>query len=202
MKKNAYDVLGVDKNASEEDIKKAFKDKAKKAHTDKEGGDHDTMVELNKCYALLSNPAKREQYDSTGETGENLNSFEVRFKDFTQKVFVSGVLEEQKNYEKTDLIEVFRQYVTAIVGQNIDHKNILAAKLDKLKKVQARIVAKKENTIGSLLQLNMDQLTQEINISEDGIQFLNKCQEHLKDFSYTFEKEEPKTYRTYGSISF
>ena len=64
MKKNYYDVLGVDKNASQDDIKKAYRNLSKKYHPDKTGGDDSKFKEINEAYDTLGDEAKRRQYDN------------------------------------------------------------------------------------------------------------------------------------------
>ncbi len=65
---NPYDVLGVEKNASDDDIKKAFRKAAHKHHPDKDGGDEAKFKEINEAYQILSNKEKRAQYDQFGQT--------------------------------------------------------------------------------------------------------------------------------------
>ncbi len=65
-----YEVLGVSKNASADDIKKAFRRLAHKYHPDKSGGDADKFKEINEAYQILSNPEKRKQYDKFGRVFE------------------------------------------------------------------------------------------------------------------------------------
>ena len=57
-----YDLLGVAKNASQDEIKKAFRKKALKEHPDK-GGDPEKFKDLSTAYEVLSDPEKRELYD-------------------------------------------------------------------------------------------------------------------------------------------
>jgi len=67
-----YKVLGVDKSASPEDIKKAFRKLAVKYHPDRNPGDksaEDKFKELNEAYAVLSDPKKKEEYDTFGSSG-------------------------------------------------------------------------------------------------------------------------------------
>lgn len=63
-----YDTLGVPSDASEGDIKRAYKRKAHSTHPDKEGGSKEAFQELSKAYALLSDKTKRKKYDETGST--------------------------------------------------------------------------------------------------------------------------------------
>jgi molecular chaperone DnaJ len=70
--KNYYDVLGIDKNASEADIKKAFRKLARKYHPDVNRDDPKTseakFKEVNEAYSVLSDETKRAQYDQYGHS--------------------------------------------------------------------------------------------------------------------------------------
>ncbi len=68
MNKNYYDILGVQKNASKDEIKKAFHKLAHKHHPDKGGGDSDKFKEVSEAYSVLSDEKKRAEYDSYGRT--------------------------------------------------------------------------------------------------------------------------------------
>ena len=61
---NYYDVIGVSKNATSDEIKKKFRELAMKTHPDKTKEDsEDEMAELNKAYEVLSDKERREKYD-------------------------------------------------------------------------------------------------------------------------------------------
>ena len=68
MSKNYYDILGVSKDADDNEIKKAFRKAAHKHHPDKEGGDEAKFKEVNEAYQVLSDKQKRQQYDQFGQT--------------------------------------------------------------------------------------------------------------------------------------
>lgn len=68
-KRDYYEVLGVSKTASEDEIKKAFRKAAVKHHPDKEGGDEAKFKEVNEAYEVLKDMQKRQRYDQFGHAG-------------------------------------------------------------------------------------------------------------------------------------
>lgn len=68
-KRDYYEVLGVGKNASDDEIKKAFRRLAIKYHPDKEGGDESKFREINEAYEVLKDSSKRQRYDQFGHAG-------------------------------------------------------------------------------------------------------------------------------------
>lgn len=68
MKKDYYAILGITKNATADDIKKAYRRLAHVYHPDKQGGDEAKFKEVNEAYQVLSNAEKRKQYDQFGKT--------------------------------------------------------------------------------------------------------------------------------------
>ena len=76
-KRDYYEVLGLQKGASYNDIKKAFRKMAMKYHPDKNPGDkvaEEKFKEINEAYAVLSDPEKKEKYDRFGHAGVDPNS--------------------------------------------------------------------------------------------------------------------------------
>lgn len=72
MAKDYYEILGVNKGASKDEIKKAFYKLAHKYHPDKKGGDDIKFKEVNEAYQVLSNDSKRKNYDQFGAGFENM----------------------------------------------------------------------------------------------------------------------------------
>lgn len=66
MSKDYYQVLGVSRTASPDDIKKAYRKMAHQYHPDKQGGNEAKFKEVNEAYQVLSDPKKRESYDNFG----------------------------------------------------------------------------------------------------------------------------------------
>lgn len=74
MALNYYEILGVGKGASDEEIKRAYRRLAQKHHPDKPGGDEKKFKEINEAYQVLSDKQKRGQYDQYGQTFEQAQS--------------------------------------------------------------------------------------------------------------------------------
>jgi len=72
MSKDYYEVLGVNKGASKEEIKKAFYKLAHKYHPDKKEGNETKFKEVNEAYQTLSDESKRAKYDQFGSQYENM----------------------------------------------------------------------------------------------------------------------------------
>jgi DnaJ-class molecular chaperone len=102
--KDYYKILGVNRDASEEEIKKAFRKLAHAYHPDKAGGDEAKFKEANEAYAVLSDKKKRAQYDTFGSAGPgaggfggagfNPQDFGFDFSGFGQNGFDSGDLSD------------------------------------------------------------------------------------------------------------
>ncbi|MBN1822908.1 MAG: molecular chaperone DnaJ [Endomicrobiales bacterium] len=72
MKRDYYEILGVGRNASADDIKGAYRRLAIKYHPDKNPGDkaaEEKFKEINEAYEIISDPKKRQQYDAFGHAG-------------------------------------------------------------------------------------------------------------------------------------
>jgi molecular chaperone DnaJ len=67
MAKNYYETLGIEKKATPDDIKKAFRKLAQKHHPDK-GGDESKFKEITEAYSVLSDEKKRREYDNYGQS--------------------------------------------------------------------------------------------------------------------------------------
>ena len=76
-KRDYYEVLGLQKGASDDEIKKAFRKMAMKYHPDKNPGDKEAeekFKEVNEAYGILSDPDKKKKYDQFGHAGVDPNA--------------------------------------------------------------------------------------------------------------------------------
>ena len=64
MPRNYYRILGIDPDATQAQIKSAYRQKAKELHPDCSGGECEPFHDIQEAYETLSNPARRRRYDS------------------------------------------------------------------------------------------------------------------------------------------
>lgn len=101
-----YKTLGVEKGASQDEIKKAFRKQAHKYHPDKKDGDEAKFKEANEAYQVLSDEKKRSQYDQFGQTfdgqGGGPGMGGMNWGDFAGQA-------QGMNFEGFDLGDIFAQ---------------------------------------------------------------------------------------------
>jgi signal recognition particle GTPase len=104
-----YETLGVNKNATAEEIKQAYRDKSKEQHPDK-GGDEEKFKETSQAYAIIGDPKKREQYDRTGstETDDPLANIHAE----VSKMFFQVIEHNKKGIKYLDIIKEMLDIIT------------------------------------------------------------------------------------------
>lgn len=88
-----YSVLGIDKNASDEEIKKAYRKAARKFHPDLNPNDktaHQKFQQINEANEVLSDPEKRKKYDQYGKDWQHAEQFEQQKRQSQQSPFGGG----------------------------------------------------------------------------------------------------------------
>lgn len=154
---NHYETLGLDKSASPDDIKSAYRALSSKHHPDK-GGDAETMARINRAYETLSDPEKRARYDAgapeKGQTVEEaamaifLTALDAAL-DQTEPIlsFIKegiGEIRKSADRERTklvELLEVLRKRQGKLKLKNPDDEDLINIAI-------ATKIAKTEKAIG------------------------------------------------------
>jgi len=201
--KNPYKVLNVPKDASQEDIKKAYHNKAKQEHPDV-GGDEEKFKDTTNAYALLISPAKRKHYDEFG--GEMPNEQSILGKAYS--VIDSMVTEIFNQYTperlaQTDFLKDMKMALNANldkthqqireIEQQVDKENLSISKLrtifdEKLKfkksKIQINIFTKNLDNKEELVKLK----SLAINQLNDKKLTIKKALEIIDDFDFEVDR--------------
>lgn len=119
--KDYYQILGVSKNASEEEIKKAYYRLAHQYHPDKKGGDEKKFKEINEAYQILSGKEKRAQHEDFNFNGENFSGFNFDLNDIFDNFFGGGVGSSfSRNFRSWTTAELPITFSQAILGDAVE----------------------------------------------------------------------------------
>lgn len=183
MSEDLYDYFEINKNASNAEIKKAYRKKSKKTHPD-HGGSDEEFNKTNMYYMILINPLRREKYDKTGrvdeEKGEDI--IEIIRKSF-ESVF-AGI----KDYTRENLIEGIKQFLNnELEGQHKIVENINSSNKN-MKDMIKRIKCKKgENVIARFVESKIENNKIVLRITEERIKARKEALKYLSQYSYRVE---------------
>lgn len=187
---NLYDILGVSKDASLKEIKKAYKNKAKEHHPDKDGGNEELFKAIQEAYDTLSNPAKRNMYDMTGQV-HNI-SFEDRCRKFFSEFVIPNFVEiERTSFERVNAIDLINAMIT-------DKKDALKKEIEKFKDAKEKLEiflkrkrkknTESDDTLGSYFEPHIKNYEIQIFMFEDELEFIEAVSNMIKGYEYIFEK--------------
>ena len=115
-KKDYYEILGVEKNSSKEELKKAFHKLAHKYHPDKNKGDDKMFKEVNEAYQILSDDQKRAQYDQFGSEGPSFGGGGAGFDPSNMGGFDFSGFQGQAGFDMGDLGDIFSDFFGGGMG--------------------------------------------------------------------------------------
>ena len=131
INKNYYTILGINKNANDLDIKKAFRKKANETHPDKHNGDDKQFKIINEAHQVLGDNSKKPQYDNQSPHGKSYNPHAGGFGGFGfnqgnpfsafEQFFGRGFGQQQQQQQRQ---ESFREDLDIVANMNIDLKRI------------------------------------------------------------------------------
>lgn len=185
-----YDDLGVSESASQEDIKNAFRVKAKEHHPDK-SGDPEKMKKVNHAYMILKDPEKRKTYDETGEevgASQQNRAFKIASE------ILNGIIQE-------DPVRV-ELYLERLKKDMYNHFNGLIKKeKDTIKKYKAmlkRILrTPKEDLFTPSIKSGIIMAEQNIKRIEKDIEINEKAFSYFEGYVFAPNTEEEKSSFTF-----
>lgn len=161
-----YDDLGVDKHASHDQIKRAYRSGAQKHHPDK-GGDPATFHALQAAYDVLGDEERRKRYDETGSTGRPPDPLE-QARTLAAQAFAAAVL--QNDVERENIIEGLRRGAKdeqAKFHRQIKEHNRTIAKLESARgRLQRKRGLEGENVLAMAIDAQIANLRRDIKEAE------------------------------------
>ncbi len=188
---NLYSDLGVKKEATKDEIKRAYRKKANETHPD-HGGNAEKFGEIQKAYKILSDDEKRKRYDS-GEDPETLNNGPTQ-KDLALASVISlffSVLEGREE-GRSDIFKIMQRSISESIQIDKQEINNLNWKIKKFQSEIKRISNKKNAPINLFVQaienriadIQRDQAT-----LEEKSEVARLALEIIDDYKYEVEQQ-------------
>ena len=149
---NHYETLGISRDATQDDIKLAFRRRAKDAHPDRDGGSAEEMAMVNAAYGVLSDSDRRKHYDHSGQ--DNLPppiEFEARN-------LLMNIFQEALGAPEGEIINGVYQVIAkkeGAIGQQIAQAPIVTAKLKERR--EKFVLMEGEESSENLMHMVIDQ---------------------------------------------
>lgn len=184
MKKNHYETLGINPDATEAEVKRAYRSKARATHPDK-GGSADEFAPVAEAFEVLSDTGRRQLYDATGRDDRNTMEFTVQNE--LMKAF-SAAISMPDEYKS--IVETVRGAFTRAV-ENID------AEREKIENERPILLAKRErvktsnevNLVHMLIDEELKRIEHHVFTLDHQKEVMEACLKELESYS---EKMKPK----------
>ena len=187
---NLYNKLKINKNASTEDIKKAYRKLAKEHHPDKNNGvESPEFIEISLAYNILSDEIKRQKYDDTGEYDSNTMDIHQLALQTLAACFFQIVKNPNYPYNTENLFDVMISTIGKATGQEKIKKRNAHDSIDRLNEINDRIIGEDNlfnEMINSEIRLNRGHLER----IDREIEILNESLEIVKKYKYKTDEKE------------
>ena len=140
-----YSTLGVSKNASEKELKSAYKKLSMQHHPDRTGGDDSKFKEINEAYSTLRDPQKRHQYDNPQPSFTSQTFRDPHFQDIFSQMFGQNATRRRGNPDITVAVNITLAEVMS--GKNVIIQYKLASGKEETVEVQVPAGAKNGDQI-------------------------------------------------------
>lgn len=179
--KTLYQILGVNKNASQAKIKKAYYAKANIHHPDK-GGDEAEFKLIAEAYAILSDPDKRKRYNETGETAQPKN----------EKIINEAILNAFLGALRADALNPLSAAVKKI---KTDREELLMNKM-KFEIARSKLQSKRDlvstssemNLFQGLVDQELGNIDRSLKMLSESISYADRCLAILETYSWLGEQ--------------
>ena len=180
-----YETLGIDKGASKQEIKKAFKSKSQKLHPDK-GGNKDEFSRLVIARDVLLDDNRRKQYDDNGST-EKPMTIDSQAMQRLADMFCQSLQNPSIN-----IVNNIKNNLLRLVIEFEKEKTRKQYEIEKITKLMNRIYCNADfNLFESTLQQKIDSVNESLKRSEYDIAVAEKCLEIIEDYKDSFVETKP-----------
>jgi len=180
---NLYSVLGVGKEATKEELKKAYKELAKKHHPDR-GGNEEEFKKISEAYEVLSDDERRLNYDQTGNYKKEV-TFNDKVKGFVMQIIIPAI--EDKDLNGSDIMSFINQLLSEMKHRGNGARRGTRKILNNFKKINAEMefIGEDVDIMGEIMKSKESQWEQKLEQIDQELKFLDECIAWVKN-NYKF----------------
>ena len=185
---NYYETLGVDREATKDEIKKAFRKKAEATHPDKKGGSEKAFKNLNEAYLVLKDPIKRERYD-LGKYDKYEPESSPVFQIVAQMFNDIFIMVAESGDFTMDIIQTMKRGIRDQISKGLNQIAKNEKVINNMNKIKARIISKNTLAVDIIegqikkIKYSTEQINKEIKVNEDVLEF-------LEDYKYLADAKQ------------
>jgi len=187
--KDLYSRLDVDEKATREQIKKAYRKKAKKMHPDV-GGSNEEFALITEAFAVLYNNHRRAEYDRMGSFNDVPEERRIKEAAVTNlcSLFKGVVDENGKKVLSSDVITIMKSFVSTVIGEHKSGIENLNKKKELYKNILKRImyVGDEFDALSSIVEEDLKSIEFAINNLMFDIKVSGKILEILDDYKFVY----------------
>jgi len=199
-----YDALGVGRDASQDDIKRAHRRKARDHHPDKPGGDKSKFQEIQLAYDTLGDEERRRRYDETGSASGPEAPDPIMAK---LAMIIDGLIDQllmdgmpiETSDMRAHAIDALKTKIREIKAQKGQLERALGQARKLAKRFKRKRKAKAPDLILTTLARKERDISDAIAKVAEAIEIWGKAQEIFESYSYKFEAPPPSRVRPFGA---
>lgn len=200
-----YQDLGIDRTATPAEVKAAHRRKAKESHPDVPGGSKEEFGKVQRAYVVLSDAARREKYDKTGDGEAEPDIKEAHAREIVAKCMNAAIDASAHVAFNEDIFIGMREHTLKgairTIRQTIDSKRSQIAKKENF---LAKVKRKKkggQDLVKELIGGMIAELHRDIARAEEAITAHERAIEIVAEYEYEFEQQQQQVYLNGAGIN-
>lgn len=188
--KTLYEELGIKKEASAAEVKRAYKHKAQQVHPDKEGGSAEAFNKVKQAYDILSNEEKRIQYDEHGTIDHTTTTIRDDAIAEIANLFMQVI--NNVDFKYNNLIEKLKSISNEQISTVAKHKESIAAIIERNRAIAERMNVKEgqENLFTRMLDADTATQNGKVAALDKAANVFKEVLQILEDYEYTVDQRQ------------